>query len=271
MIRLSALFLCVSACLAFAPTPRLGLSSRGKSLKAFEVFSDILSNLPFSGPPPEALTNEMEYSRQEFYFWFFGASGAASIGRKAIPRFIQQVSYIQGLKGTPTASGEMLGISPLCGYPQDLAIKDLEKIVKNPLSIERIVEQFPIKGNFLSEKGYVTFDAFTLANKDASPLAIRAVFDTFAQSNDLCDPEIAQKKMDSYKQDITLIKGGVNYSKATGAAAILTLLLLLGGADIVASYHFYMGWFPYWPGGVHFPLSMLDTNGAPWDLPNYWI
>lgn len=64
------------------------------------------------------------------------------------------VRYIQNLKGVgPTQGGETIGVNPLCGYPEDIAVADVEKIVNNNLSIEEIVTNFPIEGNFLTEQG----------------------------------------------------------------------------------------------------------------------
>ena len=61
-----------------------------------------------------------------------------------------------------------------------------------------------------------------MANKGSNPLAVRAVFDTFAQSVDASDPFVAQEKIDSYKKDISLINGGLIKSKITGYVAIFT-------------------------------------------------
>ena len=210
--------------------------------------------------PPDIL-NDVESSRTQFFGWFFGASGGAGIARSAFPRMFEQVQLIRSLKGIgPSLGGETLGLNPLCGYPEDLSIKDLQKVVNNKMSIQQIAAKYPIENNFLSRKGYITFPAFEMANKDANPLAVRAIFDTFAQSTDACDPFIAQDKIDSYKEDITLIKGGLFKSKITGYVAIFTLLFLLGLADVVAFGHARDGWFHYWK------LSDGILN-----IPDYWI
>jgi hypothetical protein len=215
---------------------------------------------------------EIDTSRTAFFIWFFGASGAAGIARSAFPRMYKQVAYVQSLKGEgPTLGGDTLGISPICGYPEDLAVKDVEKILNNRLSIEKIVDKYPIEGNFLSKKGYVTFDAFQQANTGVNPLAIRAVFDTFAQSTNVCAPDIAQQKIDSYKEDMSRINGALLKSKAAGYLAIVVLLGLLGLGDIVAAGHAYHGWFPEWPGGQNFPLCLFDSQTGPWHIPDYWI
>lgn len=210
---------------------------------------------------PVEILNEVEEARTQFFGWFFGASGGAGIARSAFPRMYGQVQYIQSLKGSvPSLGGETLKLSPLCGYPEDLSVKDLEKVLNNKMNIQQIVQKYPIENNFLSRKGYVTFAAFELGNKGANPLAVRAIFDTFAQSTDVCDPFIAQDKIDSYKEDIYLIKGSLAYSKVTGYAAIFTLLFLLGLADFIAAGHARDGWFHDWT----FADGILN-------IPNYWI
>src|SRR5687768_16031628 len=88
--------------------------------------STILNSLtPLQAVPPE-LAETVQAARSEFFFWFFGASGGAGLARSAFPRMFQQVRYVQSLKGVgPTFGGETLGLSPLCGYPQDVAKKDV--------------------------------------------------------------------------------------------------------------------------------------------------
>ena len=210
--------------------------------------------------PPEIL-NDVQASRMQFTLWFFGGSGGVGIALSAFPRMYKQVQYIQSLKGIePSLGGNTLGVSPLCGYPEDLSIKDLEKVVNNKMTVEQMVQKFPIEGNFLSEQGYVTFDAFDQANKGNNPLAVRAVFDTFAQSTDVCNPNIAQEKIDSYKENISGIKGGLLKSKVTGYVSIFTLLFLLGLAEFVTFGHARDGWLYYWK------LSDGILN-----IPDYWI
>ena len=243
-----------SSCYAFVSERRSDLPRRSPCEERH--FSS--SQLPVI---PADILNDVESSRTQFFGWFFGASGGAGIARSAFPRMFEQVQSIRSLKGSgPTLGGETLGISPLCGYPEDLSIKDLEKIINNKLSIEQIVQKYPIENNFLSKKGYITFSAFEMANKGANPLAVRAIFDTFAQSTDVCDPFIAQDKIDSYKEDITLIKGGLFKSKITGYVAIFTLLFLLGLADFIAFGHARDGWFHYW-----------KLSDGILTIPDYWI
>lgn len=99
------------------------------------------------------LPAEVDTARISFFIWFFGASGGAGIARSAFPRMYDAVRYVQNLKGSPSAGGEAIGLNPLCGYPEDLSVADVEKIVNNKLSIEQIVQKYPIEGNYLTEVG----------------------------------------------------------------------------------------------------------------------
>jgi hypothetical protein len=214
-----------------------------------------------------------EDARVQFFLWFFGGSGAAGIARSAFPRMYEEVRRVQSLKGQgPTLGGQMMGISPLVGYPQDLSVADVKAVVSNPMTVEEMVRNYPVEGNFLASKyGYLTFQAFSDANKNKNPLAVRAVFDTFATSTDVVEPDKAQAFLDEYKNDIRSINSKLLRSKLVGYSSIITLLFLLGYADAIAFGHLYNGWFPDWPGGKNFPASLLDDDGALWKIPQYWI
>ncbi|KAL3920073.1 MAG: hypothetical protein SGILL_003443 [Bacillariaceae sp.] len=211
--------------------------------------------------PPE-IAVEVQDARNQALFWFFGASGGAGIARQSFPRMYKNIRYIQGLKNNcePTLGGETIGLSPLCGYPQDIAIKDVEKVVSNPLSIEQIVEQFPVEGSFMVSKGYLAFSAFERANADANPAAVRAIFDTFSQSTDLSDPRQAQANMDMFKEDPKSLNGALLKSKLNSFSAVFGLLFLLGLADVVAFGHAKDGWFYGW-----------TLEDGIQNIPNFWI
>jgi hypothetical protein len=239
---------------------------------------------PIPKPPPsgtrvhltaEDLTPEMMAARSNFFFWFVGASGAAGLARSAFPRMYSNVVQISELGKTlpqgKSSNSDMVGFSPLCGYPRDVTTFDVNLIVNNKLSIEQIVKKYPVEGNFLSAKGYITYEAFAKANTAADPLAVRAVFDCFAQSTPVSNPEIAQSKIDSYKQSLDKFKSDLLYSKATGWASIVTLLGLLGLADIEAFNFAYTGWFPDWPGGqVWLERGLFDPETGLGAIPQYW-
>ena len=211
-------------------------------------------------PSEIAVDAAADVARTQFFLWFFGSSGGLGVALSAFPRMYSKTRYIQSLKGSPSLGGDNLGLSPLCGYPEDLASKDVEKIINNKLTVSQLVEKFPIEGNFLSAKGYVTFQAFEQANSGANPLAIRAVFDSFSQSQDTCEPSVVQDKIDSYKEDISLLQNTLLTSKLIGYSSIGTLVFLLGLAETVALTSAKDGWFPSW-----------SLENGILNIPNYWI
>lgn len=222
----------------------------------------------------EQLTPAMQEARSNFFIWFFGASGAAGIARSAFPIMYANAMEILSLKDASAAKPgeEMIGLSPLVGYPRDLSRREVEKVLNNPLNIEGIVKKYPVEGNFLSKKGYITYEAFKKGNAKADPLAVRAVFDCFAQSTLVSNPEVAQAKIDSFKQDLNAFKSNLLYSKAVGWAAIVTLLGLLGLADIEAYFNLYNGWFPEWPGGrLWLEGGLWGKETGVWLIPKYWL
>ena len=92
----------------------------------------------------ELLTGDQVAARTAFYIWFFGTSGAAGVARSAFPRMYKNIREIQSYRTLPGiangnssngssggAKGEkgMVGMSPLCGYPLDLAVQDVQAIV----------------------------------------------------------------------------------------------------------------------------------------------
>lgn len=221
---------------------------------------------------PEELSPVVEGFRKESFFWLIGASGGAGIARGQFPKMFANTQVIRRLKDVPPSEGgELLGISPLCGYPQDLYKADLAKVVNNPKSVEQIVKENPKPDNFLAVKGYLIYDAFVDGNPGCNPLTVRAVFDTFAQSTNVVNPEIAQEKLDSFKADHSgeTFKTALLSSKLQGYAAIGTLLFLLGLADIFAFRDVAFGWFPDWPGIENFPMGLIDPGF--WTIPQYWI
>ncbi|KAJ8605016.1 hypothetical protein CTAYLR_004554 [Chrysophaeum taylorii] len=216
-------------------------------------------------PSKVALTPEdvdpMMAARSRAFIWFFGASGGAGIARSAFPGMFRNVVRIQQL-------GEG-GDYWLPLYPRRVPRADLERIVLT--DVEQCVRDYPVENNYMASRGFLTYDAFQRAN-DADGLAIRAVFDCFAQGANTATPEIAQTKLDRYRVDLNELRWDLLRSKLTGWAAIFTLLFLLGYADIEAYTNIYAGWFPDWPGG------RLWLEGGLWDpdvgithIPEYWV
>lgn len=212
----------------------------------------------------------MEKARTDFPLWFFGAAGSGGVARQAIPKLWNEYQEVQKLKGVgPTLGGPTIGLSPLAGYPEDISIQDLVQIVNNPLSIEQIVQKYPVEDNMFSKKGYLTFPAYQQANEKYNPLAVRAVFDSFQRK--AVNPVEAQECIDEYRTDLTRFKKNLASSNLVVIAALLTLLFLLGLADLATSTDFYYGWFPDWPGGVDFPSKLLTPEGSPFAIPDYWM
>jgi hypothetical protein len=152
----------------------------------------------------------------------------------------------------------------------------------------------------------LAFAAFEKANKDANPLAVRAIFDTFNTSTDIVAPDQAQALIDEYKANPSALAGKLLKAKLIGFSSIFTLLFLLGLADVVAFGHakgnvngwihtcffclFYFcgtllflthrsfislfctdGWFPNWPGLEDLPWSLFDSEKGLTKIPSYWL
>jgi hypothetical protein len=223
---------------------------------------------PLSVVDPDAVGT----ARTAFYIWFFGASGGAGIARASFPRMWRDFRAIQSMENTPTKGGETIGISPICLYPVDLAVKDVEAVVKKPLSVEQIVEKYPVDGNFLSAKGYLTYKAFQAANAKENPLVVRAIFDSLNTNTDVSNPEMAQEKLDAYKQNPKLLAQELLHAKLRGYAAIFGILFLLALADYESILvHARQGWFPEWPGLEDFPNKLFDPSVGLSALPKYFV
>mmetsp|Transcript_6348 Transcript_6348/g.7107 ORF Transcript_6348/g.7107 Transcript_6348/m.7107 type:complete len:286 (-) Transcript_6348:86-943(-) len=212
---------------------------------------------------------DSEGARKLFFLWFFGSTGGGGIAVGQFPQMYQGYQKTQSLKGEgPTLGGEKIGLSPLCGYPEDLCVKDLQKIFNNKMSVETMVEKGP-KDSFLAVKGYLRYNAFVAANKNCNPLALRAVFDAMTTSADTVSPIVAQEKLDAFKDDIGAFKSQLLFTKLQGYSAIGFLLFLLGIAAATCAGSLALGWFPDWPGNQNFPVSLISPGI--WTIPEYWI
>lgn len=262
MNRLSASFVVAISilllgqrCQAFAPAPR-------------SVATPTVSKTSLSLMQASDLLSDPENSRRLFYFWFGGTSGGGGIALAAFPKMYDRFSKVQDLKGVgPTLGGEKLGISTLlCGLPEDLSKADVEKILKNKMTTERMVDRGP-QENYFASKGYLTFDAFEKANQKTNPLALRAIFDALTTSSSIADPEDAQSLLDSFRDDTENFKSSLLKSKFRGYSAIGFLLFLLSLAVGTCADAFSHGWFPEWPGTL--PIGLISPGF--WTIPDYWI
>lgn len=210
-----------------------------------------------------------EAARNAVWFWFFGAAGSGGVARAAVPKQFDFWKDVQALKGVgPTKGGPKLGVSPLCGYPEDVSVADVQDIINNKENVERIVEKYKIESNYYSKKGYLTLDAWTEANKGKNPLAVRLVFDSFGKPS-VIEPDLAQKRIDEYKQDIYKIPTNLIIRQLIVLSALFTLLFLLGLADVATATDAYRGFFPNWPGGQDFPWKLFTPEGSIFTIPDY--
>ncbi len=206
---------------------------------------------------PEFMT--VDGARRLFFLWFFGASGGGGIAVGAFPKMYQNFQDVQALKGVgPTLGGGKIGLSPLCGYPEDLALADVQKILNNKMTTEQMVQKGP-KDSFWAERGYLRYEAFEAANKNCNPLALRAIFDAMTTSVSTVSPVVAQELLDSFRDDIGNLKRSLLISKAQGYSSIIFLFFLLGIAGATCTTALQAGWFPEWPGDNIFTI------------PEYWI
>ena len=223
---------------------------------------------------PETFTNNYEDARSYFYLWFFGGSGGAGVALRQFPaQFAKFKLLFDTANDEPTLGGETIGISPLCLYPRDIYKSDLDQVLNNKLSVEKMVEIGP-KVNYLSERGYLCYASFVDANKDCNPLTVRAVFDAMS-TGDNVEPLVAQADLDEFANDTSsyrsVFKNRLLKTKLTGYAGIAFLLFLLGpivGSTCLEALAY--GWFPEWPGKDNLPWSLLVGPGF-WTIPEYWI
>jgi len=241
------------------PIPLLS-SSSPSILNLFEnLFETDLVDLPSASGDARAL----------FYLWFFGGSGGGGIAVAAFPKMYDRFQTMRSLKDVgPTLGGTPLGLSPFCGYPRDLYLADVEKILGNTSPVEKMVEDGP-KDSFWADMGYLRFEAFAAANSDCDPLAVRAVFDSLTTSTSTVVPDTAQELLDKFRTDIPAFKRTLLVSKATGYSAIGVLLFLLGLTAYVSGEALATGWFPEWPGNTNFPIGLVSPGV--WTIPEYWI
>jgi len=256
----------------FTTVPQLRREHQTVRKKKVEVRAADLIGMPID-------IQEMENARFAFWLCFYGAAGAASAGRETIPIRYRRLVFRNSLKGKgPTLGGPKLDLLPyVSGFPEDLAIRDVEKVARNRLSAFEIVKKFPIEKSTYAythtknPEEFLYYEAFALANKDANPLVVRAVFDSFTNGGDTVYAGTAQNILETYREDATLLAKTLNRSKLLGLFAFVVLISLVGVADYFAAYHLYHGWFPTWPGGQNFPLCIFDRETGPFTIPQYWM
>jgi hypothetical protein len=249
-------------CSAFTPISPLTIST--PTARSQTSSSSKLNLAPIS---PDFM--DSEGARKLFFLWFFGASGGGGIAVGAFPQMYANFKDVRALKGVgPTLGGDKIGLSPLCGYPEDLCYDDVQKILNNKMTTEQMVAKGP-KDSFWADRGYLRYEAFVAANKNCNPLALRAVFDSMTTSSSTVSPVTAQEALDTYRNDIGAFKNKLLASKFQGYSAIAFLLFLLSIAAATCAASLAQGWFPDWPGNDNFPVSLVSPGI--WTIPDYWI
>lgn len=216
------------------------------------------------------LIREMSNSRITFWLCFFGATGSAAVGRAAIPKTIKSIKLNQSLAGRGNSlGGEDLG---LIGYPETIYRADVLKVLNNPVLIDEIVKDYPVKGRMQNMLQYESFAKVNEAD-GANPLAVRAVFDSLVIgiNKNSAVPQTAQENIYKYRDDLDALKFNNNKGKAIGISAFLFLLGLIGGADWFAFYHAWKGWFPLWPGLSDVPASLVSGDIGLLAIPKFWM
>ena len=117
----------------------------------------------------------------EFYFFFFGGSGALGIGAAAVPKILKEYDAIKLLSGSPSEGGEDLDLSPIVtlGYPESIKVKDIQKIIDNLPSADVISKLGP-KKTYLAQTGYLEAEGFYAAMPKCNKLALFSVFSAFS-------------------------------------------------------------------------------------------
>jgi len=234
-----------------------------------------------------AIVQEMTAARFAFGMCFFGAAGVGAVGRELIPlifgRYQQNKALVvDGENNSGKDENDDLGI---WGYPGKIYAKDVQVILNNKLSAEAIAIKYNSnpdgsyyankqKGRFKNRTPFLKYKDFATANPNANRLAVRVVFDSFANSiggiNSVA-PIMAQDRIDLYKSDLSALAKQVNGSKTLGIASFVILLVLLGILDYLAIYHIWKGWFPMWEGFNNMPQSLFDASTGVQVLPEYFV
>mmetsp|Transcript_24859 Transcript_24859/g.49522 ORF Transcript_24859/g.49522 Transcript_24859/m.49522 type:complete len:276 (-) Transcript_24859:171-998(-) len=256
----------------FAPQPSTVLFNPSTRIRPSSL-SDTSTTSTLNALPDYA-TGDIEAARGFFYIWFFGGSGGVGVALRQFPQQYANFKKLSAMSDDgPTLGGPTVGISPFCLYPRDLSKADIDKVLRNKLTVEEMVKKGP-KPNYLSEKGYLCYPSFLDANKGCNPLTVRAIFDALS-TGDNVSPDVAQVKLDKIKQDMSddrsVFKSELLKTKFVGFSSIAFLLFLLGpivGATCLESLA--AGWFPEWPGNGYLPWSLLFGPGF-WTIPNYWV
>lgn len=177
-----------------------------------------------------------EKAKAEFFLFFFGGSGALGIGGNQIPKILKEYENIKALGGGSTKGGEILECNFLAtiGYPEPLRKNDIEEIIQNCPSVDKIIAKGQ-KKTYIAKLGYVEKEAFDEVMASSNPLARFAVFEAIAGggASTVASPDEFKLKIASWKESdgletfkSDLLKAALKRYSAFAVFAFLILLVL---------------------------------------------
>jgi hypothetical protein len=181
----------------------------------------------------EAILQRVEPSMagKQFWFFFFAGSGALGIGAAQIPKILKSYDDLKALAESPLTEGGDDLLTPF-GYPQAVKVKDVEKVLQNLPTVEKILEKGD-KTSYMAQRGYCERSGFVNALDGCNPLAISAVYDAVSGgAGDLLAPEQVGSQLAALRADgVDAFQGMLTRStlqklSAYGVFAFLIALVL---------------------------------------------
>jgi hypothetical protein len=237
--------LCLVA-LAFSSAAALQspITTRLKAITRLQASVDVLetasSHFQLHGTTLlTSLLRQTSKSESEASFWFFflAGSGALGIGLGQVPKIKAEFDEIAALKGLGgTKGGEALNLGPVGGFglPEELRKADIEDILANIPSVEKISSKGQ-KKTFLEQQGYLSRQGF----RDSYPaetnqVALYAVFSALAGggSSFVVAPSAFQALSQKWKAEgvesfvSDLNKSQIGKLSGYGGLAFLVLLVI---------------------------------------------
>jgi hypothetical protein len=184
----------------------LGFQTRPLTRRVIGVQQPKMSVLDTASSLVDALIRKTDPSEasKEFYFFFFGGSGALGIGAAQVPKILAEFDALKKLGGSSiTEGGDDLTINPIAtiGYPEPLKTKDVLKVIKKLPTVKQI-EAKGKKTSYMAQCGYLERQGFTDCLPDCNPLAVNAAYEAISSGGgDLVSPVDAEKVIANWKQN----------------------------------------------------------------------
>lgn len=170
----------------------------------------------------------------EFYFFFFGGSGALGIGFAQVPKVLKEYSDLKERLNSPTLGGEDYKSNPIStfGLPAPLKVKDIEYIIANLPTVDQISKKGK-KETYMAKVGYLERQAFDDCFPNANRLALYAAFEglsagagSFMAPNEYLERSTAWKKDGIAGFEADLFKSSAKKLSAYSVFAFLIFLVL---------------------------------------------